>query len=157
MLCWEADLVRRAILGRYKNGPWGYVPFPRSVPHFKGLSEPRGRARGAKYGLNYERLARHLKLVKPLGWPFGRHSLKDLRQHLESHLGDTENARLLSSQADAFVVIFRNNLHKAGPRVADGAKAFLSLWRHIEHRFKNECEACRDNLDERLASKTELD
>ena len=152
---WEADLIRRAILGRYKNGPWGYVPFPRRVPHFKGVNL-KGRANGAAYSVEYERLARHRELLKPIGWPFGNHSLKDLRLHLETYLRGNEHAEMLSSQADAFVVILKNNVNRAGPRVADGGKAFLALWRHIEHRFKGECAACRENLDEGLASKQDI-
>jgi hypothetical protein len=150
---WLSDLVRRAILGRYKNGPWGYVPFPRRVPMFKGLVEPKGRSKGAQYGIQYERFERYRQTKKPLGWPFGKHSLRDLRLHLIETLGETIEATLLADQADAYAAILKNNVERAGQRTAEGAKAFLAIWRHIEYQSQARCPVCRGDSEEGLALK----
>jgi len=149
------DLLTLAIRGRYKNGPWGLVPMPRRVPRPPTNGVPVDT--DEHHSVEYFRLYVHRNRLKPLGWPFGKHSLSDLERHFLDVLGRSQKVRLVLDQADVYVYAWQHNIIHLGPKTLSGAKAFMGLWEHVYETLKNECRACRLVLDGKLANKNIID
>lgn len=140
------DFVRRAILGRYKNSPWGHVQFPRHVPKVRTVSpallDP-GKVGGSP---GYDNLKRHRERKKKIGWPIGAHHVVQLEKHFLKVLGDGLDIRLILSQSDVYINAYKNNLSGVGMRLRIGAEAFLRLWEHVQAESQGSCEICKKRV-----------
>lgn len=135
-------LLSQIISGRYKTGPWGLVPLPRRLP---SLSQVRIKPdRGSAYCAGYAAVARHRERSKPVGYPFGKHSLRDMESHLKSFLdGFPVERDLIVAQAPAYAGLWhKHGTPQAGDALLRGALAFRRLWRLIEHARRRDCPAC---------------
>lgn len=142
----KEELIEQAVLGRHKNGPWGYVAFPRHVPKAhtvpKGLLDP-DLVQGSR---GYDALKRCRERKKPIGWPVGPHSIVEMGKHFEAVLGSSSRIRLILSQADVYIGAFQHNIANTSMRLRLGAEAFLRLWEHVQAESCDSCKTCRKRV-----------
>lgn len=141
-----SDLVEAAIAGCYHYGLGGHRPWPRRIPKIGQVDLPDPTR---EQSTGYEALKRHRERRKPIGWPFGKHSLIDLEEHLRIFLGETEAARLILDRSETYIAAWRHNIANASPRLADGARAFLELWHRCEQAKSESCDRCKKRVETR--------
>jgi hypothetical protein len=135
------ELIEQAVLGRHKNGPWGYVPFPR---HITKAAQVRDKLDPSIVGgsRGYDNLKRHRERCKILEWPVGNHSLIQVEEHFYRVFGRGPKICLIVSQADVYIGAFQHNLNNLSMRLRIGAEAFLKLWKLAQERSQDSCETC---------------